>query len=535
MENEGASIGVWANRPYNTSQEGAGGKITINAQESIVDTTSRNSYSYGLLAQNCTTKASGTVASIDINAENIYIDTSSVDGGAPIVAMSQGQIDITGNLYVNTNGGSTQDAIVARGDAKVYINQDGTGNEIVQLNGNINFNYDGPTSGTPVDADVKIVLSGENSFWKGNTSVSWNIAQENAPDTELLEVQKLELTLKDGAKWTPSLVKRDVNKVKNENDGKVYNQGEDYLALNVLNFDQGIIDVNHGIKMVVEKLNGIGNLEGAGILNNNGTTVFESGALGDLRAVNNGSLTLKQEMNTTITSLSGSGSVDNAGTLKFDGEAENNSIVNAGTLSVVSNTTTVNTLSNSGRINVGGDGSAATLAIRESWTEDVNADTTVGNLGTLSVDSKILLTENNAVKDGVQTVLVESGGTYEITGLDEMTVEHAKELNTALLTDQSSGTLYLKDTTISGLTPIAEGAHAGHYQYSAIKDLGVTVDQLLESTVDVAADNTGVSGGFKNVDLLEPELPKNYHSRTMSTCRWLHRPRIAFRTTFFEW
>lgn len=32
-----------------------------------------------------------------------------------------------------------------------------------------------------------------------------------------------------------------------------------------------------------------------------------------------------------------------------------------------------------------------------------------------------------------------------------------------------------------------------------------------------------------------PELPKNYHSRTMSTCRWLHRPRIAFRTTFFEW
>ena len=208
-------------------------------------------------------------------------------------------------------------------------------------------------------------------------------------------------------------------------------------------------------------------------------------------------------MNTTITSLSGSGSVANAGTLQFDGEAENDSIVNTGILSVVSNTTTVNKLSNSGTINVGGEGSAATLAITGSWTEEENADTNVGNLGTLSVDSEILLTENNAVKDGVQTVLVESGGTYEITGLREITVEQAKALNSALLA-QSSGTLYLKDTTIAGLNPTGTGEHAGHYQYSVIQDLGVTVDQLLEGTVDVEnAANTAVSGGFKNVDLLE--------------------------------
>ena len=156
---QNGALGIWAKGTVKENgQETVGGKIVIKTNDLRI-TTSSNAWSYGIYAQNCTSTSSGDVASIDIDANNIYIDTTSVDGGAPIVAMSQGQIDITGNLYVNTNGGTTPDAIVARGDAKVYINQDGTGNEIVQLNGNINFNYDGPTSGTPVDADVKIVLA----------------------------------------------------------------------------------------------------------------------------------------------------------------------------------------------------------------------------------------------------------------------------------------------------------------------------------------------------------------------------------------
>ena len=40
------------------------------------------------------------------------------------------------------------------------------------MEGDINFNYDKPTSGTGVDADVNINLSGADSYWVGNTKVT---------------------------------------------------------------------------------------------------------------------------------------------------------------------------------------------------------------------------------------------------------------------------------------------------------------------------------------------------------------------------
>ena len=61
--------------------------------------------------------------------------------------MSHGQVHITGNTVVTAS-----DAIVARGSSVVSINADGR--HYTQINGNVNFSYDAPTSGTSVDATV---------------------------------------------------------------------------------------------------------------------------------------------------------------------------------------------------------------------------------------------------------------------------------------------------------------------------------------------------------------------------------------------
>ena len=167
--------------------------------------------------------------------------------------MSQGTINILGNLYVNTINGNT-DAIVTRGDSTIAINTSGT--HIVQMNGDINFNYDKKTSGTRVDADVDITLNGADSYWNGNTLISW----DEKPDDSKLTVSEMTLTVKDGATWTPTAIQ-------NTADQK-------YTSLNNLILDNGNIDVNEGVEIAIDKVSG------TGVLDNEGTVTLKSGALG---------------------------------------------------------------------------------------------------------------------------------------------------------------------------------------------------------------------------------------------------------------
>lgn len=53
-----------------------------------------------------------------------------------------------------------------RGGATTEINKDGKGT--VKINGDINFNYDQPTSGTSVDAIVDLNLTTQDSVFNGN-------------------------------------------------------------------------------------------------------------------------------------------------------------------------------------------------------------------------------------------------------------------------------------------------------------------------------------------------------------------------------
>jgi len=202
------------------------GTLTFKAKEIVID-----AKSYGLWVQNNSTNHEGHFAKATLNAENVKITAEN----AAIVAMSQADVEINGNAYLKA-----EDAILARGLSKVTINKDGT--HTVQIDGNLNFDYDKATSGTTVDATVDVTLSGKDSYWKGNVVTKW----DTKPADTKLKVNSAQITLKDGAQWNVTEVAIDESK------------GQ-YTALNQLNFDGGVINVTEGSQTLkVEKLTGAG-------------------------------------------------------------------------------------------------------------------------------------------------------------------------------------------------------------------------------------------------------------------------------------
>ena len=262
---DGFASGIWA---YG-SNNGDGGQINIFADTLSVKAHSEKDWVYGIYAQNCTTTSNGTLAAINIDAGKTYVDVTAGDPSKAIaiVAMSQGRMNIAGDLYVNTRGG-TGTAIVARGDAEIIVNKSGTGT--VQMNGDIDFNYHDKSSGTDVDAVVDITLSGADSYWNGNTTVSWG--ESNKPGDETLSVSGMTLGLADGAVWTPTRVA--------ESDTSAAS-GTMYASLNNLNMSNGVINLNKGVDISVDNFAGSGTVNLAANLKEGekaGTMVVASAA-----------------------------------------------------------------------------------------------------------------------------------------------------------------------------------------------------------------------------------------------------------------
>lgn len=222
-----------------------GGVVNLNADEVVLTGYSKAGTIYGIYAQNATTTSDKELATVNINAGKTYIDvtTGNEHEACAIVAMSQGRINIEGDLYVNTRGG-TGSAVVARGDAAVIINKSGTGT--VQMNGNLDFNFHDETSGTKVDAIVDVTLSGEDSWWNGNASISYGENQK--PSDDLLSVSGMTLALNDGATWTPT-------SIETVDDGS---EGTMQAALNNLNMDNGIVNLTPDVNIQVDNLQGTG-------------------------------------------------------------------------------------------------------------------------------------------------------------------------------------------------------------------------------------------------------------------------------------
>ena len=132
------AIGLWGGNNYTSTQTNQGGLLTVNAENLNINVHSETGSAYGILAQNSTSHTTtDQPASVIINAKNTSIvATSGVEGaGTALVAMSEGVLEINGNLYAKGD-----DVLVARGDAVVNINKSGT--NTVQLEGDVNFNFD---------------------------------------------------------------------------------------------------------------------------------------------------------------------------------------------------------------------------------------------------------------------------------------------------------------------------------------------------------------------------------------------------------
>ena len=232
---------IWARGDENK----LGGVVNLNADEVVLTGYSKTGSIYGLYAQNATTTSDKDLATININAGKTYIDltTGNEHEACAIVAMSQGRINIEGDLYVNTRGG-TGSAVVARGDAAVIINKSGT--NTVQMNGNLDFNFHDESSGTKVDALVDVTLSGADSWWNGNASITYGENQK--PSDDKLSVSGMSLAINDGATWTPTAIAT----IAGDDAGTMQ------AALNYLNMDNGIVNLNPDVNIQVDNLTGTG-------------------------------------------------------------------------------------------------------------------------------------------------------------------------------------------------------------------------------------------------------------------------------------
>ena len=238
-----SAIGLFAYTQHNSEQQtNEGGQINAQAKNIFITAHSEYGAAYGVLAQNSTTVSTAeNTATVRLKGDNIVIKATAGEGGNSygLVAYSEGRITVDGNLEVGA-----QDAIVARGMAKISINEDGK--HFTKLNGDINFNYDKETSGTTADATVSINLSGAESYWNGNAVTSYGTGE---PPENYTDIRGLTLKMSDGAQWTPSVV--------DYSHGAV--SGEQAVPINNMELKGGIVNVqSKDVKVRVQNLTGTG-------------------------------------------------------------------------------------------------------------------------------------------------------------------------------------------------------------------------------------------------------------------------------------
>ena len=213
----------------NFGKQGTLCETVLTGKNLEINVTSTEGWAVAVHSQNSTTPDSignNTASKVVLNAENIKINTNAKEGYSEgLSAMSQGEIIVNGNLALKADT-----AILARGDAIVKINEDGK--HTTKLDGDMSFNYDKATSGTKVDADVLVNLTGSESYWNGNSKVTWGTG---AIPEGLEKVTGIDLRINDGATWNPTYVE--------EADKGDY--GTAVLAQNRVTLDGGNIDLTN--------------------------------------------------------------------------------------------------------------------------------------------------------------------------------------------------------------------------------------------------------------------------------------------------
>ena len=245
VDNSKTAVGLFALRE---------GKITLNGENLNINVHSTEGQASGIYVQNGTTDETegDKKASVIIDAKNTVINATSDNAeSSGIVAISQGVLRANGNIEINADK-----VIVARGDSTVRINESGT--NTVVLNGDIDFNYSGGTSGTKIDADVLVNLTGASSQWTGNVRRS----HDTEPAADKAQVTGFKLKVADNAQWNPTIITRD------DTAGVVP------IAVNSLTLNDGIINITTAgdQKVAIETLQGSGGTVNVAATTN-GTTI----------------------------------------------------------------------------------------------------------------------------------------------------------------------------------------------------------------------------------------------------------------------
>ena len=462
-----------------------------------------------------------TVNIVSKNGTTIY--AKGTTGASAIELMSGGILNISGPLTAKAelNDGSKGDVIYARGGATLNIGANG---ETVKLDGNINFGYEGTTSGTGVDAFVNVTLTGADSYWNGNTITSWS---PDKPSDEKLKVTSLKVALNKGATWTPTVVENSQSK------------DQQYTALNKLTLDGGIVDVNKGVAITIE------NIDGKGAITNAGRVTIEKGSIegpitfekGDVKA--DSMVTVDKDGKTTLTGgVAGSGTIDklaiaengkttitnaklsghvgralwNNGTLTVnDGSFESNkanvagAIYNEGTLTVEGGSFTNNSAAAADGNEIAASNVGGAIYNANNANLSINGTRFEGNTAAIAgaVNNQYNSSHITAITDAVfvnNTASLSAGGALRNQGSIDSIAGTTFEGNTAgnggALWNGAGGTITsITDTTFTGNKSTNAVVGGG-----AITNAGVITISATTFTGNTAAGNGGainnvVSGG----------------------------------------
>ena len=235
-----------------------GGEVDVTAKNLNINVDAKNGViSAGIWVQgnsNADTKVLIDAGKTTINATS---DDNQIKG---FVVLSGSTLKINGDLEVNAPV-----ALATRGGSQTIINE--AGNSTVKLNGDISFEYEGNTSSTPIDATVKINLTGADSVWNGNTRVVWDAKTDDngnithQPNASELTIDHVDITLADSAQWNPNAIQEEGTY--DENGNSTSKSGMKYTALNNLTIDGGIINLdssklNTADVLQIQNVNGTG-------------------------------------------------------------------------------------------------------------------------------------------------------------------------------------------------------------------------------------------------------------------------------------
>lgn len=258
--------------------------------------------------------------SVSLNGENINVKAKNYG----LVAFSEGELDINGNLVVNIV--NAKNAIDTRGNAIININTDGKHTTV--LNGDIVFETpyyqnSGNGSGSIINSNININLSGEESSWTGRAYQEYKV-DNGSGKYDFIHSVKLD---------APDYYGDVTGFVMNINNGASWNMTDDSFINNITVENGGVVNVQEGVKEF-----------------NVGSLAADKGGI----TLNNGVINLQGEsQQITVTELDGTG-----------GTVNTNSLNNKMTIDTVADSTSV-TVNGSGEIAdaiLGGNATAQDLA-----------------------------------------------------------------------------------------------------------------------------------------------------------------------------